>query len=213
MRVKKTEIDVVTAPSEAVGGAKIEADQRPVLTTDHVLTESAGGEALKRGELRDGGQGTVTAGVDTKHVRVESAAEAAEYLSAGQCAQCRHFDHAKGQECLEKLRRGSADERRVFNQARETISAVTILDLMGGSIFMDDRDEERLRKVVGSELMEIGLCTAHTSFLKDDLLQMPEGGCLDAGLPNLFEAVSTDVEKQLVAARDLVLQTANDSKR
>lgn len=213
MRVEKTEVDVVTAPSEAVGGAKIDPEQRPVLTTDTVLNQSSQGEAMKRGELRaDAKPGIAEVGVETKHVRVESALEVADYLAAGQCGNCRFFDVHKGQEVLERCKHGDASERKVFTQAREMLSQTVVLELMGGSIFMDDRDEERLRKIVGSELQEIGQCRAHSAILKDDLLQMPEGTCLDAGLPNLFEANDAEVERKLREARDTVLKTAADSK-
>lgn len=212
MLVTKTEVDMHTGPAESVGGAKPDPEERPVLTSDTVVPQSKEGQHLKPGELVPGGPGEMNAGVPLKHVMVQSAAEAAEYLSAGQCGQCRHFNVRKGQDWLEKAKRGDGAERKVFTSIRNELAAICNLELMGASIYMDDRDEARMKELVSSELGEIGWCEAHSQIQKQEVLALPESTCLDGGYPNLFEANDAEITKQLEQVREQVLTTAAQVK-
>lgn len=196
-RVNVSEVD-------SIGGAKPEPEERPLNVVMEIQPGTGAADTQPGGMILELDR--------AKTVNIEMTVEERAVLLGKYCKNCKFFNHALGQMALERDafhgdEKARAHLRSLFAELTETEPH----DQVGDDIV--PADEIFASTHAEREMARMGLCTAITSFVKEDSLVLPEGHCAGpseiAIAKDLWEAKNSEVARHVAGLKDALFGVAN----
>lgn len=204
MVVTEQDEKVNNAEVDAIGGAKPEPEERPLIV-EMKIAPGTGESAVAPGEAE--------LKLDAaKTVSIEMTVEERAMLLGKYCGNCVHFNHRGGQQQLERMSfRGTPAERAHLKSLFSELTEQQPVDQAGEDIVT--ADEAFTPTYAEKAMSRMGMCNAITSAVVEVTLTMPEGHCPAPTIPeimkDLWVAKSQDVARHVASQRDALYGAAS----